>query len=31
MSGALRIWGDMREDGKDKFVWESENCENGME
>ena len=30
VSGALRIWGDMREDGKDKLVWEFENCENSM-
>ena len=25
MSGELRIRGDLREDGEDKLVWESEN------
>ena len=25
------IWGDVREDGKDKLVREFENCESGME
>ena len=26
----LRVWGDVRENGKDEFVREFENCENGM-
>jgi len=25
----LRVWGDVREDGKDEFVREFENCKNG--
>ena len=30
MFGELWTWGDMKEDGMNKFVCESENCENGM-
>ena len=30
VTGELRVWGDVRENGKDKFVWEFENCENGL-
>jgi len=26
-----RLWGDVRENRKDKFVWELEDCKNGME
>ena len=25
------IWGDVRENGKNKLVWEFEDCENGIE
>ena len=27
VAGELRLWGDMRKNGKDKFVWEPEDCE----
>lgn len=30
VAGELRVWGDMRENGKYKFIWEFENCENGI-
>jgi len=29
-TGEVRVWGDVGENGKDEFVWELENCENGM-
>jgi len=29
-TGELRVWGDVGENGKDEFVWELENCENGV-
>ena len=29
VTGELRVWGNMREDGKDELVWEFENYENG--
>lgn len=29
VTGKLRVWADVREDGKDKFVREFENCEVG--
>ena len=29
VAGKLRVWGGMRENGEEKLVWESENCENG--
>jgi len=29
MTGELWFWGEVRENGKDKLVWEFENCENG--
>lgn len=31
VSGEAWVWGDARENGKDKLVREFENCENGME
>ena len=31
VSGEAWVWGDAGENGKDKLVWEFENCENGME
>ena len=31
VTSKLRERGDVRENGKDKFVWEFENCENRME
>jgi len=26
-TGELRLWGDVRENGKDKLAWELEDCE----
>ena len=31
VAGELRIWGDMRKDGKDELGGEFENCANRME
>ena len=31
MTGVSRVWGDVRENGNDKLVWEFENYEGGME
>ena len=30
MTGEPRVWGDVRKNGKIKFVREFENCEDGM-
>ena len=27
VASEMRFWGDVRENGKDEFVWEFENCE----
>jgi len=29
VTGKVRVWGDVREDGKDELIRELENCENG--
>jgi len=31
VTGEPRFWGDVRENGKDKLVWEFEDWKNGME
>jgi hypothetical protein len=31
VTGEFRAWGDMRENGKDEFVWEFENCRMGCD
>ena len=31
VAGVLKVWGDVREDRKDEFVWEHDNCENRAE
>ena len=30
VAGELRFWRDVKENGKDEFVWEFENCEMEM-
>lgn len=31
VTSELRLWGDVRENGENQLVWDSENCEQEME
>jgi len=31
VTGEPRFWGDVVENGKDKLIWEFEDCKNAME
>ena len=30
VTGEVRVWEDVRENGKDEFIWKFENCGDGM-